>query len=545
MKVQAPLLLSDRLYLFRAADLHAAADVLLARPTTYFTIDDEGPFLDGPVTPRVAVVDLDTVSGALHPGARLRKAGKRIDGEYEVREALLDPDVDPLALEDRQFVQVSVFATVYRTITFFEELLGRRLSWAFGRSQLLIVPRAGEMQNAFYERETGSLQFFEFRPGGYRGEGGAQTHSVLTALSHDIVAHEATHAILDGIAPDLYHAATPESLALHESVADLAAIFLTLLEEVVIWSLAYISSSTLDLYDALAWVAEEFGHDIREGGADFLRNANNDRVLSGAGGKSVNRHSPHECSEVLTGAVYAVFRRHAEGLSGEPDKSIRRAANDVARAVFPALDLLPPGEATFADLGRAVSTWAKLRGTGEKLARWLREELVRRGAADHISEMEAVPFDHLPAWPRTEDAAKYVEEHRVALGIPPGATLRMSEISRRRISRQQQTCDRILRVSWDVEEWHEVGSGLTGQWSFATGLVLVADEVSGKVLATVAAMPDARMRHDRGRQLRLWAEDGLLIAGDIGEPVSTAILAERHGGQLRLSGSARSLHIVG
>ena len=101
----------------------------------------------------------------------------------------------------------------------FEEgdTLGRRLNWGFNGPQLLIVPVAGEWANAFYEREAHCLQFFYFnsQQAGQR---------VYTALSHDIVSHETGHAILDGIAPDLYHSITPQSLALHEGIADLVAL---------------------------------------------------------------------------------------------------------------------------------------------------------------------------------------------------------------------------------------------------------------------------------------------------------------------------------
>ena len=119
-------------------------------------------------------------------------------------------------------MKVSVFGTVLKTMRLFErdDTLGRQLSWSFNAPQLLVVPRAGEWTNAYYERDSHSLQFFYFpsvRP---------PYETVYTSLSHDIVAHETGHAILDGIAPDLYNAVTPQSLALHEAVADLTALMM-------------------------------------------------------------------------------------------------------------------------------------------------------------------------------------------------------------------------------------------------------------------------------------------------------------------------------
>ena len=217
VRISVPRLVQDRLYLFRSNAPDSYSDVLLARPTGHTTIEDKGPFLDGPVSPRIAVVDIDADTGALRPASTFKPATGRFDGRYLLDEALMDPDVEPLALEDPQFVQQSVFATAYHTLQFFEYLMGRRIDWAFPGQQLLIVPRAGRMENAFYERESRSLQFFEFEIVASSKRERAQRRLVYTALSHDIVAHETAHAILDGIAPDLYDAILPESLALHEA----------------------------------------------------------------------------------------------------------------------------------------------------------------------------------------------------------------------------------------------------------------------------------------------------------------------------------------
>ena len=159
MRINILRLVQDRLYLFRSDTPNSYSDVLLATPTAYTTIDDDGPFLDGPVSPRIAVVDIDADTGALRPGARFVPSNGRFDGTFQLDDALMDPDVKPLALEDTHFVQQSVFATVYHTLQFFEELLGRRIEWAFPGQQLLVVPRAGQMENAFYERESGSPVF--------------------------------------------------------------------------------------------------------------------------------------------------------------------------------------------------------------------------------------------------------------------------------------------------------------------------------------------------------------------------------------------------
>src|SRR6185503_16318262 len=147
--------------------------------------------------------------------------GRRGVREFDVDEALLDPDVmDPLRFEDDVFVRLHAFAGVHATLRFMEGLLGRRVRWAFGRRRVEVLPWAGEGRNAFYERETGSIRFLEYAPGGRR--------RVLLALSRDILAHETAHGLIDAVAPDLYDAVDPDSLTVHEAAADLVALLQTL-----------------------------------------------------------------------------------------------------------------------------------------------------------------------------------------------------------------------------------------------------------------------------------------------------------------------------
>jgi hypothetical protein len=105
-----------------------------------------------------------------------------------------DPDVDPVA------TAVSVFGAVHKAIGMFEEpdALGRPVDWAFDAPQLLVVPRAGQTANAYYECESHSLQFFYFTdPTG-------ADRWIYTSDSQDVVAHETAHGLLDGSLPDLY-----------------------------------------------------------------------------------------------------------------------------------------------------------------------------------------------------------------------------------------------------------------------------------------------------------------------------------------------------
>ena len=117
---------------------------------------DQEHFLDGPITPRIAVVDLDPDTEALRPRGEVPAA----DREPDARALRRQPE---RASNPGAFIAVSAFATVWRTVKLFEEAAHARPRRSAGGSsapQLLVVPRAGWLENAYYERGSHSLQFF-------------------------------------------------------------------------------------------------------------------------------------------------------------------------------------------------------------------------------------------------------------------------------------------------------------------------------------------------------------------------------------------------
>ncbi len=176
----------------------------------------------GPTGYRVKVVDFDATANVLYsPLEPVRDAnGEPIDpfapppsnASASARRAWEDK-----LLADPRFHAQNVYAIVMRTLSRFEYALGRRVKWAFNGHQLHVAPHAFREANAFYSEADRALFFGYFRS--------PRTEAmVFTCLSHDIIAHETTHALLDGIRDGFTEPSTPDQAAFHEGFADVVAL---------------------------------------------------------------------------------------------------------------------------------------------------------------------------------------------------------------------------------------------------------------------------------------------------------------------------------
>jgi len=527
-------------------------DLLLASQLETVRIPFEYDFYDGPISCRVAILDFDE-NGQIQDGVKFLPEGiGKTVACYDVSLPHQNEEEEFLkAIESDEFIKVSTFGTVMKTIQFFEshDALGRRINWAFDSPQILVLPKAGTLANAFYERETGSLQFFYCQSNA--------GHTIYTALSHDIVVHETMHAILDGVAPDLYHATRTESLALHEALADIAAIILTLLNKMIIESVHYYSGSQLDIATTLSKIAEEFGTDIRrEIGVDFLRVLNNDQVLDP---DSIDLTDPYQVSEVLSGAVYTIFLKWAHNSTRDDVKSMLSAAKRISRMVFRALDYLPPGEVSLADFGRAMIASHNAIYKREHYARHLAEELVKRkifsdetelvSISNHIGKfIENVDFDKIL---EDDTSAKiFAEENQELLAIPENADYLVQPRKERirvqkKQSNQKSKKDLIFKVLWQMEDEHDLGSDFSKKWEYTAGTTLVLDWDTGEILSILTTDQGDAQTADRNRTLKSWVRQGLLVMDNnskkFGYPLLDKIVAKKFGKVLRAYGSVRVL----
>jgi hypothetical protein len=329
----------------------------------------------GPVGEYLEVVDVDPASNACYAP---------VDLDHP---ALLAQDGLAPSEAVPQFHQQMVYAVAMTTIRNFEQALGRRALWAVRTDspgaedawgyveKLRIYPHALREANAYYSPAKKALLFGYFPAvgGGDNLPGG----TVFTCLSHDIVAHETTHALLDGLHRRFIEPSNPDVLAFHEAFADMVALFQHFSFPEVLRHQIAKTRGDLGKQNLLAELAQQFGRALGNRGA--LRNA-----LSTPPDEAVatleRTHEPHDRGAILVAAVFdaflAIYRRRiadlvriATGGSGvlpegdiHPDL-VHRMADEAAktsghflRILIRALDYCPPVDVGFGDYLRAMIT---------------------------------------------------------------------------------------------------------------------------------------------------------------------------------------------
>ncbi len=184
----------------------------------------------GPIGDRFAVIDYD---GDCPNGKDFGIFYKPVD--YSDDKLLINGGM-PLSQTDPRFHQQMVYAVASETLQRFEAALGRQIHWKLpdkagqGASRrdagrrLNLFPHAMRQENAFYCREAQGILFGYFKADRINPGRNLPGQTVFTCLSHDIIAHETTHAIVDGIRNYFIEATSYDTPAFHEAFADIAAL---------------------------------------------------------------------------------------------------------------------------------------------------------------------------------------------------------------------------------------------------------------------------------------------------------------------------------
>jgi hypothetical protein len=320
---------------------------------------------------------------------------------------------------DPRFHQQMVYAVASLTYAQFRTALGRHVGWGFSRGAdgqvvaeeaevfdqdagedgadgqdvggdaaererkegdwLVLRPHGGELRNAWYDRSRGEIRF-----GYYRAEKEVTGRNVpegfvFTCLSHDIVVHEVTHALLDGLRAHFLVPTRPDVAGFHEGFADLVAIFQHFSYPELVRAAVRHSRGVLTQSQLIMGLARQFGHTT--GSAQPLRTAID---VAADGTLKPRRYreeaEEHEMGSVLVSAVFdaylAVYRRKTEryvrlatgGTGVLPDGELpedlqsvladeaSQLASQFLAACIRAIDYCPPVDIALGEFLRAVLT---------------------------------------------------------------------------------------------------------------------------------------------------------------------------------------------
>lgn len=444
-------------------------------------VDLEPGLADGPTSARFAVVDYNVDAETLAPPARWDDDARHYsddDGEAITR----------AQAGTMQFDQVNAWALLQRALRFFEQPqgLGRPLPWGFDGNRLIVVPHAGYGENAFYDRESKSLQFYYFDRRGER---------IYTCRSADIVHHEFGHAVLDGVRPYLYESASVETGAFHESIGDITAILLLMRNNDFRRDLAEKTQGDLTAAAHLSAIAEQFGTEVLD--RPYLRSARNQLTLQQVADSDVGHH----VSQVLTAAIFDLLielsRVYLEARSKTAAQALAYTILRVQRMVIQALDFLPPIDVTFRDYALAMLRAHQLANPVDPYdyRDVMLRIFVRRGilGADEAEQLKQA--DYLldrGDWRYFHDvrrigssraaAYRFLDDNRKDLGIPWNADVHVADLytadkaGRQNRRLPQQT---VLEYIWREElplEGEAFGRMKGRMASFPCGGTLVFDE---------------------------------------------------------------------
>lgn len=356
-------------------------------------------YTQDPATPRmdVAVAQADVPYEPLWPGPE-GSVIRVIDVDETLSQQYGPVDLDALGVlapsgvkpstGNPHFAQQMTYAVAMLTYDRFRRALGRTPDFSFGpvrtnepddgaSVKLHVYPHAMKEDNAYYDPDRGALLFgYTFASNasvGMNQPGGI----VYTSLAHDVVVHETTHALLDGLRARFMLPMNPDVGAFHEAFADLVALFQRFqYQELVRHGIAQAPDLSSRLLTDLArqW-GEATGDDPRKA----LRNA---LVAAGSADDPVPPEfrydvgkEVHDLGAVLVAAVFDAFRwifmrktaalhRLAPGNHEQPSTVMvellaaqaERLASQFLNIVIRAVDYCPPVDVTFGEYLRALIT---------------------------------------------------------------------------------------------------------------------------------------------------------------------------------------------
>jgi hypothetical protein len=345
-----------------------------------------------PVGEYVEVVDVDPQSGRYYPSVDLNHP------------FLLAQDGLKPSEKNPQFHQQMTFAVAMTTIHVFEQALGRVALWSprlqrgpkgeilnpDADSQyvprLRLYPHAMRQRNAYYDPDRKAILFGYFPAESIPGARVSSGSTIFTSTSFDIIAHETTHALLDGLHRYLIYPSNPDVLAFHEGFADIVALLQRFSHRDFLRAQIARADGDLTRENLLGQLAGQFAEGTGSSGRglrEYLGKRDKDGVWRPTKPDPLliqNEQEPHARGTILVAAVFEalvqIYKRRSEDLvrlaryangsrldvSSSPELVERLAgeaatsAQHLLRMCIRALDYLPPVDLTLGEYLRALLT---------------------------------------------------------------------------------------------------------------------------------------------------------------------------------------------
>lgn len=362
--------------------------------------------MPGPVGYRVQVVDYDATSRNYYDTHDLPKSYADEPDSWQ--------HGDDSLVNDFRFHAQNVYALVMRTLARFEFALGRRVGWSFDTHQIKIAPHGMHDANAFYSPTEEGLVFGYFD--------GLSGSPVYTSLSHDVIVHETTHALLDALRQRYLVPSNPDQAAFHEGLSDVVALLSVFALPQVVEHLLQMGSGRADVNtpkpvargnvdkaklivcaecepealreSALFGLADQMGSEMQGVRGEPLRKSAeiepSPDIL-----ETEEFSEPHRRGEVFVAAVMRAFinawsaRIFASGAPGQkkfPLGHVAEEGADIADALatmwIRAIDYMPPVHLTFRDaLSAALTSDTRVRpdDTRVRLRHYLKQSFAEYG----------------------------------------------------------------------------------------------------------------------------------------------------------------------
>jgi len=388
-------------------------------------------------------ITIDIPNEELQPGP----SGDRItvidyDGSRDVYYAPIDLNEPPILMRDGldpsesdpRFHQQMVYAVAMRVLENFERALGRPLRFTRGRP-LRLLPHAFRGANAFFEPGSNSVLFGYFAADRTNPGENLPGQTVFSCLSHDIVAHEVTHAIVYRLRRHFSEPTNRDVLAFHEAIADIVAIFQHFTVPDVLKTEIQAKHGDLRSPGVLLGLAKQFGHGT--GKSEALRSALEDTTPKPDNYQTLTE--PHQRGSLLVAAVFDAFFRGyqtrirdvvklaTEGTGVLPSGDLSSdlvgilaneasaAAQSVLSMCIRAFEYLPPVDVTFGDYLRALVTSDRDLYPEDRYG--IRDALIQafRIRGIYPENVNSLAEESL-IWPEPKDADKPPPFQREAIG---------------------------------------------------------------------------------------------------------------------------------